>query len=320
MNIIKLKDMIMPSDLSQSELFNTYLKGKYAYWVQMRYIVSFDHMGYEGYMACEEDITKLLVGEDGVIPKPYGAPYIDTYNADILEYIDSCETDRINSTVDLRLKNKYATDNDITIDELKVFRTWLARELLLIDQTEIGEQKNSFFSEIETHVLKYYANGMYDDAIKILSVFGTSSASLNTITANNCSCHQSSDLSSLYNHTLGFCDHIATYRKNIYKKMVEMFSRLEFWEQWSHEFIGVFKKYIDNIINLNLPLLQSNLTTKFIDCSCKNSTGQDVGIDILKRLSKSLEYIKTSNTDKHRNFINNTLYDWSSTLYEQMNW
>ena len=32
MNIIKLKDVIMPNDIPQAEYFNKYLKGKYAYW------------------------------------------------------------------------------------------------------------------------------------------------------------------------------------------------------------------------------------------------------------------------------------------------
>lgn len=320
MNIIKLKDIIMPSDLPQSELFNTHLKGKYAYWIQMRYIVSFDHMRHEGYVACEEDLTKLLQREDGSWPKPYGAPCIDAYEDYMMEYIDSIETDRINSTIDFRMKNKYVTDEDITVDELKMFRTWLAQELLKMDQTEVGEQKNSYFTEQETHILKYYANEMYDDVVKMLLIFGTTQASLDTITQSGCSCHHSSNLSSLYNQTLNFCEPVSIYRKNIYQKMVEMFSELEFWKQWSPEFIGVFKKYIDNIINLNLPLTQSEWTNEFVDCSCQNSTGQNHAIDILKRLSKSLEYIRTMDTNSHKNFINDTLYDWSSSLYETMRW
>ena len=77
MNIIKLKDVIMPDSMPQAEYFNKYLKGRYAYWVQMRYIVSFDHMRHEGYVACEEDITKLLQKEKKKYPKPYGATCLE---------------------------------------------------------------------------------------------------------------------------------------------------------------------------------------------------------------------------------------------------
>ena len=52
MNIVKLKDIIKPND----EFFNTYLKGKYAWWVHMRYIIPFEKMGIQGYIACEENI------------------------------------------------------------------------------------------------------------------------------------------------------------------------------------------------------------------------------------------------------------------------
>jgi hypothetical protein len=317
MNIIKLKDVIMPDHMPQAELFNKYLKGRYAYWIQMRYIVSFDHMRHEGYVACEEDVNKLLQKENGTYPRPYGAPCIDVYDRGIIEYVDSAETDRINNTIDFRMKNKYVTDEDITIDELKKFRQWLASEILLMDQTEIGEQKNSYLTEEDTHVMQYYAGNMYDSTIKILSEFGGTSVSFTSPTVSSCGCSHSSDLTSLY--TISECDPITIYRTNIYNRMVVLFSSIEFWQMWAPEFIGVFQRYIENIIRLNFPMSTSK-TKKYLDCTCITDPKQDEHIDILKRLSQSLLYIKDGEVSGHKNFIKDALNDWSSMLYEKMMW
>ena len=318
MNIIKLKDKIMPADMPQAELFNKHLKGKYAYWIQMQYIVSFDHMRHEGYVACEKDINKLLQKEDGTYPRPYGAPSIEIY--DIMDYVDSIETDRINNTIEYRLKNSYSPDDDITIDELKLFRTWLSKELLKMDQTELGEPGKVFFTDIESHVLQYYADDMYDNTVKILTDFGHSNASLSILnTTSSCGCH-GANLSSLYNTELNVCNPIDIYRKNVYTKMVEMFSVESFWSRWSPEFINEFKKYVDNIIKCNLPLSQSQWTTEFDDCNCQNKSSQDSNIEILKKLSVALGYIKEGKYIGHKNYINDALYDWASQLYEKMRW
>lgn len=320
MNIIKLKDIIMPIDRPEAEYFNKHLKGKYAYWVQMRYIVSFDHMRHEGYVACEEDIKKLLQKEDGTYPKPYGAPSLDIYTPGVMNYVDSIETDKINSTVHFRMKNSYSPDDDITVDELKLFRTWLAQELLKMDQTELGEQKNSYLSDVETHVLKYYADNMYDNTVKILTEFGQVVPTLDTINSSSCGCHHGSNLSSLYNTELNVCDSVGVYRKNIYNKMIEMFSVESFWSQWSQEFINEFKKYVDNIIKCNFVLSKTEWHSEFVDCGCQNTSDQDRSIEILKRLSISLGYMRDGSIVGHKNYINDALYDWSSILYEKMQW
>lgn len=320
MNIIKLKDMIMPDDMPWANLFNNHLKGKYAYWIQMRYIVSFDHMKHEGYVACEEDITKLIADENNALPKPYGAPSIDIYDSRIIPYIDVLETDKINSIRELRLKNQYVADNDITIDEIKKFRTWLATQLLDLDKTEFGIVKNILYNELEQHVLEYYQNGMYDNTIKILSQFPENYLQFQTINKTNCGCSHNSDLSSLYNDSINVCNPIELYKTNIYNEMIKMFSNLDFWTRYPAEFIYEFKKYIDNIIRLDLPLVQSSLTDSFIDCNCINNTNQEQMKNILKRLSTTLEYIFTNNIISHKNYIIDALRDWSSQLYENMEW
>ena len=305
----------MPETEKYSEFFNKHLKGKYAYWVQMRYIVSFDHMRHGDYVACEEDITKLLVDSNSCYPKPY----IDVYDPIILKYIDTIETDRINSIRDLRMKNKYVTDEDITLDEIKLFRTWLATEILAMDQSDKGNQRKIYLDDIETHVLEYYANNMYDSTIKVLSEFGSTKVSILESKLSDCGCVRGTDLSSIYDTSLNVCDPISIYRKNIYNKMVQMFSSIDFWLQWSHEFIGEIKKYVDNIINVNLPLSPSKLEDEFIDCACQSNTN-DKYTDILKRLSLSLEYIKNNDIQGHKNYISDALKDWSTILYENMQW
>ena len=55
MNIIKFKDQIRPLD----DLFNTYLKGKYAYWIQMRYVVPFEYISQAEYIKYESDQTEI---------------------------------------------------------------------------------------------------------------------------------------------------------------------------------------------------------------------------------------------------------------------
>lgn len=307
----------MPADQPMADYFNKHLKGKYAYWVQMRYVVSFDHMRHEGYVACEGDIEKLLQRTDGSYPRPYGAPAIDVTT--ILPYVDSLETDRINNTIEFRMKNSYSPDDDITIDELKLFRSWLAQQLLKMDQTEMGEQKNSYLSDIETHVLRYYADDMYDSTIKILIDFGGTSASLETLSTSSCGCH-GSNLSSLYNTELNTCDPLSIYKKNVYNKMVEMFSVETFWTKWAPEFLNEFKKYVDNIIKCNFVLSKTEWHSEFVDCGCQNKSEQDKFIDILRRLSVSLEYMRDGKVAGHKNYINDALYDWSSMLYEKMQW
>lgn len=318
MNLIKLKDVKAPSHLSWAPYFNRHLKGKYAYWIQMRYIVSFDHMKHEGYVACEEDIYKLLQRPNGEYPKPYGAPCLDVYDMDVVGLIDTIETDRINSTIEFRMKNNYVSDEDVTEDEVRMFRQWLAVNLLLMDQMENGRQKYQFFTEMETHVLNYYANNMYDGTIKILNNFGGLSVKVENV-EKSCACMSGgTDISSLYGSSISTCDAITIYRDNIYKKMVEMFKEIDFWTRWPKEFIVEFKKYIDNIIRLNLPF-EDTYKSDFEDCCCHKEANND-NINVLNRLSQALQYIKDEDVRGHKNYIKDALYDWSSRLYEKMMW
>ena len=329
MNIIKLQDKIMPVGCDKAEFFNNKLKGKYAYWIRMRYIIPFDTMSYNGYVACEEDINKLLKDSNGEYPRPYGCEYLDLYDhivdlydnseLNILEYIDSAETDHINDINQYVLKNSYITDEDITLDEIKKFRTWLASELLLFDtEYTTGEYKNEMYTSQESHVLQYYKYGMVNEITSGLIDFGGTVVSYNTIN-KGCGCSGSSDLSSLYNNSISSCEPINIYKRNIYNKMVDMFSNIEFWMKYPKEFISTFKKYIDNIIKVGLVITDSRYVSKYTDCACISSNKQE-DVKLLERLSNALNYIYMDDIVGHKNYIKDALYDWASTLYEQMEW
>ena len=304
MNIVKLKDIVKPDD----DFFNNHLKGKYAWWVHMRYIIPFEHMGIQGYIACEENINDLF-------KPPFKTEYRDAYDKEMWKYIDQDATDSANCINSYKMKNSYAPDADITAEEVKQFRMWLATSLLLFDQNNRGRQLNNIFTPVQTATLQYYANNMFDDVIKRLTDINHTQATQSTTSA--CSCHSSSDLSSLY--TISTCDPIAIYRKGVYDEMVNMFSSIEFWMQFSEEFLMEFKKYIDNIINMNLLLTTSDYINVFADCTCTN-TMDNSNKEILNKLSISLEYMIKKQTAGHKNYITDSLYDWASKLYEMMQW
>ena len=307
MNIIKFKDQIRPFD----DLFNTYLKGKYAYWIRMRYVVPFEFISDVDYVSMEGDIDILLNSD---------VKYWDINKGDIQMYVNSELTDSANNIIPFVRSNTFSTDSDLTIDEVKKFRRWLAETLLSFDRNMNGNQKNQLYTESFTKVLEYYANDMYNDVVKALleinSEFNISNPKL-----SNCGCGVGTDLSSLYGVASVLCNPVELYRKHIYNEMVKKFSDVDFWQNYSDEFLIEFKAYIDNIISLNLPLKISPYVSNFQDCSC---TGQDepqkAYMDILKRLSKSLQYIFDGDTKGHLNYISTAFIDWSTQLYEYMQW
>ena len=320
MNIIKLKDILMPDKYNMSEMYNMHLKGKYAYWIQMRYIVPFEFMGHEGYVACEEDITKLLMKADGTYPKPYGCPYIDMYDEDkcIMRYIDLEATDIANNISKYRTANDQTTDFDITISELKLFRKKLATMILDYNNIYINDS-GSLIDSVEESVLKYYMNDMYDEAVKGLLMFGNQQVILSTVDTT-CGCCSSTTLTSLNSGSLNICDPLSIYRKSIYNKMVTMFSDVEFWKRWPNELLVAMKKYIDNILKVGLNVNNNTVDPSiYRDCTCSNSNA-NTNQNILEKLSKSLDYMIEGQEKSHYNYIKDSLYNWASLLYEYMQW
>ena len=311
MNIIKFKDIIKDGDT----FFNENLKGKYAYWVRLQYAFPFEKMNSTEYSNAERN---------GVQGSPYveNTDYILVDQVEYQDYVDFTETEKINSIATYEHYNSYATDSDITLDELKVFRRWLAQTLL-----SFGDDYD--YTENVEHMLLYYANDMYDDTVQWLNEFGQVTYSFSDVyglydkqkgVPTGCGCSGvGQNLSNLYGTSLTSCDPLSIYKKNIWKLMVDTFGDPEFWSQFTIPFLEEFKKYVDNILQAGLPLTSSEWTSVFADCSC-GQTPDSSNSAILSHLSQSLGYMIDSEQDGHANFISKSFYDWASVLYEKMFW
>lgn len=311
MNIIKFKDIILTESTGLSvdklDLFNNELKGKYAYAINWMHIIPLDKL-------TQEEYVKLSLGD----PLTDGT-YIELIDIP-KDVIDMDATIKANSIDSYKHYNKYTTDSTITLDEIKRFRPWLAYMLL---------QYPILDNEVK-HMLEYYnfddpinmnGSGMYDEVIKQLSIFGKTDLNFNNISINSCGCsHNSNQLS--YNSSVNICDTISIYRKNIYMKMVETFKDFNFWSQYKDSILVDMINYIDNIININLPLYTSQYTSNYVDCGCLNEKDleQKTNVQILKNLKQALQYIINNEINTHKNFINDSLMNWASSLYEKMYW
>lgn len=304
MNIIKFKDKRNPQD----ENYNIYLKGKYAYWVNMRWVIPFEFINSTEYSQIESGQR----GVNGVFKRDYW----DSFDEDLEEYIDVLGTELANSIKPFERHNKFTTDAELTIEEVKKFRTWLAKTLLSFDE-HCGKQMLTLFDDETTHMLEYYAGGMYDDTCKWLSAFSTVQSILTSGKPTGCCCNNMAPLDLGGVHV---CDPLSMYQENIYKKMVLSFGSIEFWNDLSETFLVEFKRYIDNIINLNLPLQRSQYISVLSDCSCIQVDDQKTAQDILKRLSRALQFMLEGEVIGNTNFITTAFIDWSQNLYEKMEW
>lgn len=309
MNIVKFKDVILTSETAplltekQIEFFNEYLKGKYSYALNWKYAVPFED-------ATETEIAQL--SEELTLPAEVTVASLDL---SILpsEVIDIETTDHINSVSKYKSYNNFIPDSDITIDELKLFRRWLASTLLDMDaDTKEYDEKTS-------QMLNYYKKDMYDEVIKQLTNFRVIDNKVIFTTTSTCNC---TPVVGAQLSTTSTCDPILIYRKSIYDFMVQTFSKIDFWTVLDVEFLTQFKAYIDGIIGYNLPLYTSEYVSEFADCSCINTIdpAQQALMRILKNLSTSLQYMIDRDVDGHKNFIGQTLREWSSKLYEKMQW
>lgn len=305
MNIIKFKDQVHPSD----DLFNTYLKGKYAYWIQMRYVVPFELIDQSRYIELEQCSCKI---------KDITEVCWDLFNGDLELYVDSEGTDSANNIMPFERANAFTSSPGLTVDQIKRFRSWLAKSLLEFDCNFDGEQKHQLFTESFTMILRYYANGMYNEVVRALLEINPE-YSLTNPQMSSCGCSQNLNI---YNLNLNsMCDPLSMYREHVYKEMVNMFGNAYFWADFSDTFLRLFKIYIDNIIQMNLPLTTTTYSSNFVDCPCTGQNEQqDTLMDILKRLSQSLEYMYTGETKGHINYISKSFHDWASMLYEIMEW
>ena len=307
MNIIKFTDTVVTG----RDWYNSNIRGKYTYWVHCRYVISFDDIDEGIYYELENENNEFIVSycEENSIN------YIDTNNSEWINgYIDHSITESINSIEQYKHSNSFVPDNNITIDELKKFRTWLATNLLNIKID---------LSDTDIHILEYYSNGMTDDTLKWLNEFGTIDIKYNNIIQNNCGCGSgATNTSGLYNTSVSVCDPILIYMNNIKAGMVNMFSNIDFWKILNPDFLDEIIKYLNGILKANLPLVYLNSTLDIYSCKCLNdrdlASSQARGL--LGDLIKAFELIKNNDIVGHKNNIFNTLHNWSLNLYEIMEW
>lgn len=296
MNIVKFQDLHIEGDA----LFNDNFKGKYCYAPRMTWAVPFD-------VLTEGSYTRLEI--DGDINT------VSTYIAlsDYTDYIDEDSAERANSITKYVSFNNFVPDTKLTLDELKLFRRWLASTLLDMDE----DTKD--YDEKTVQMLSYYKQDMYDEVVKQLSNFRVIDNKIVFATTSTCNC---TPVIGAQLSTTSTCDPIAIYRQAIYDFMVKTFSNIDFWKDLDVEFLQEFKLYIDGIIGYNLPLYISDYVSEFADCSCVNAsiTAQQLLQGILKNLSTSLQYMIDNQVDGHKNFIADSLREWSSKLYEKMQW
>jgi hypothetical protein len=303
MNIVKFKDIYLTQEnadqLTEDEmiLFNKWFKGRYAYVVNWTWCVPFDVMTEAEY---------VLVSEQNEIDE-----YVNLLYSSVLNLVDQSTTSRINSVELYKNLNKFVSDDEITLDELKNFRNWMAENLLEI-------RTNLLSGEFE--MLSYYKEDMFDQVIKSLSLFTTNAQPTVTyVNQKSCNCMTSNIKSNMT--ITNQCDAVSEYRRGIYNRMVELFSDYTYWIELGG-FIAEFKRYIDGIISYNLPLYTSQYVNVFDDCTCASQTDalQQRGIRAMKNLSQALQYIIDNDVTGHKNFINTSLNVFASEYYEMMKW
>ena len=307
MNIVKFQDTVLNESNNKNmlsaekvNLFNNKLKGKYAYAINFKFVVPFEDITFEQYYEISNDESII-----------YGIDYIDLNN--ISEFIDLSKTQIANSITVFEESNKFTTDSDITLDELKRFRTWLADMLYTLF--------NDSLDSITKEMLNYYREEMNDDTIDHLSYFanGTEHDLISTTNASSCGCQNNTQIFNQY--AISSCNPIYMYRKGVYEKMVSVFSDIDFWLKLNKDFLKEIKRYIYGIIDCNLPLHTSQFSTALHDCGCLTRNNvQEERMQILKDLSSCFYFLESDNYINKKNHISLTLNKWASLLYERMRW
>lgn len=303
MDIVKIKDVIMDGYAPEVvSVFNNNFKNKYCYVINWMHVVPMDNL-------TNSDIIRISQSTD-ILNELKNIPNINIKTHS--DYIDWDITNKINNVQFYRNLNSYELDADVTLEELKKFRTWLSKTILGINK--------SLYSEDVIVMLNYYASEMFDSTVNTLDVMSTyGSAKLYNLSTIKSSCACSETYNKDLQLNTNICNALSTYREQIYNLMVKKFSDVEFWIENSF-ILQDFKKYVDNIINYNLPLETEYSRTTFCGCDCLDASVQTENMQLLKNLSISLEYIINNEQNQHKQFVYSSLNNWASRLYEKMRW
>jgi len=328
MNIVKFKDIQL-----DEPTFNNYFKGKYCYCINWKWCIPVEY----------DALAYIRDSQNNVPPTESELPYINY--EDFISYIDIEATERANEVSHYKYLNTLI-DDELTLEQIKRFRTMVAETLLGCSSSWDDEYDEVNTPKI-TSMLEYYKNNMNDCATKALSIYSIPGMNLNG-TYTDCGCGSEStalsigagmnntDMLSAYGKTCSCgtdaiaalfastgCDCLSIYKKAIYNYMVSVFSDYKFWKCIPNEVLELYIKYIDAIIKAGLPLNVSSLNVSALlygDCSCLSQDSQSGNLLILNNLKKAFQYIIDEDIVAHKNFIFETLYAWSAKLYEVMQW
>lgn len=342
MNIVKLKDIILDESCGLSpekiELFNTQFKGRYVHCINWTYLVPLEVMDNEAAIELSKELcidlfSDLKAIQKGITTTTSIDQYPWFYLHELAEYVDENDTEKVNAIYKYIEYNSFTPDKELTIEQIKMFRTWLATVLFNLLSKEPDVEKNTIA------MLNYYKNEMSDNVIDTLASFhvdmpkvGIYTAGVQGVTGINilshvkkssCSCTHSSIAAMLAQpSSVTVCDPIAIYRRALYSQMVDVFSDINFWMKREKELLLEIKRYIDAIIKLNLPLTASQYVSELYDCNCLTSTdsAQERLMSILKNLSTAFDYMANDKVTGNKNFIGDTLNQWAAKLYEIMRW
>lgn len=341
--IIKFKSLIMDEtncpagfDPNLIQEFNDFFKGKYCYLLRgdnTIYAVAFDTEEVNGatveyyeniimslyYFVPDSGIKNILLLTSSTPDWDNGDGTGLKYELSAIwsEFIDQILTDKSNSVDRYIALNRFEPDSDLTIDDLKRFRTWIADclyEAYVDGQEEVDEKFKN--------MVNYYRNEMNDDATNLIHIFSDGISATATLPASHVGCGCNTfNVGSMTN--ISVCDILDTYRKNIHDYMVEQFSKASLWMNVDDEpdFLIMFKKYIDEIILNDFPLYAIN-PIGYADCACLSdqASNQEQLMKILKNLSISIQYMIDGSVSSHKNFVYENLYNWANSLYEIMRW
>lgn len=315
------------------EYFNKFLRNKFAYAIRWEVVVPMnrpttDELYPTGNPFDLDDMDDSYVNferKDSSISSYYKFK-------DLMDWMDQVRTLTIlqNDRTKYNYLNEFTPDDDITVEELKVFRTWLA-SILLANTPMIESWDNP---EMLMAMLKYYKQNMKDATTDILVEFskymttsvlvaGTGvQGVLNMATlglSSGCGCNNY--MQGVGNVVVtGGCDPLQMYRNAIYNYMVETFSCIEYWMD-QVEICIEMKKYIEGILKVGLPL-GSKIIDPYADCGCNtfDSDSQTRYKKMLEALIQALTYIIEGKVSGNRNYISTAFSNWATYLYEYMYW
>lgn len=249
---------------------------------------------------------------------------------DLRIWIDQVRTLSIlqNDKIKYDYLNEFTPDDDITIEELKVFRTWLA-SILLANTPVVNNWDNP---DMLITMLTYYKQNLEDATTKILSGFSnymqdnvlvatTKDKRINLATlplSAGCGCN--GGVQGVGVTPVAGCNPLQMYRNAIYNYMVEVFSNINYWTD-QVEICVEMRKYLNGILKVGLPL-GSKIIDPFADCGCNtlDTESQIRYRKMIEALIQSLTYIIEGKVSGNQNYIATAFSNWATYLYEYMYW